>query len=108
MKPRQEYDLRPMPYYPDPSKSTHILGPKPGGNPFDTSLVVSNWWRTGISLRALCTCGAERQVPTVSIIALLGDGHHFDEARDLPRVANALRCGTCGEKGRATVRLVRG
>jgi hypothetical protein len=71
---------------------------------------IGDWWRYGISLRALCLdCGAERQIPPARILTFFGgDEHRFNLDRDGPRLANALVCGSCKAKGRATVRLVKG
>jgi hypothetical protein len=84
-----------------------ILGPRPQEwGPAPISITVGDWWQYGTHLRATCSCGADREIPASSVIKLLGAGHHFNEAVDLPRITRALVCGSCGKKGSAIVRLV--
>jgi hypothetical protein len=67
---------------------------------------MGDWWSKGYTIRALCQCGAERQVPSASILKLFGQEHHWKEGFDNERMAKALVCGTCKRKGLATVRVV--
>ncbi len=69
---------------------------------------MGDWWSRGYSLRALCPCGAERPVPAAAVLKLFGEEHHFQEPADNARIAKALVCGSCGKKGLASVRVVRG
>lgn len=67
---------------------------------------MGDWWSKGIHLRALCSCGAERQVPSAAVLKLFGQEHSWREGFDNERIAKLLVCGTCKQKGRASVRVV--
>ncbi len=84
-----------------------IPGPKPDGFRIDERLKVGQWYASGYRIRALCKCGAEREVPTGSIVRLFGANHYFEEAHDMPRLVKALVCGSCKERGKATAVLVK-
>jgi hypothetical protein len=86
-----------------------MLGPAHGHHFPEKTLLrtrMGDWWKYEVAFRAKCTCGAERDVPMGSILKMFGQEHQFDEPRDIPRLARALVCGSCGRKGQATVRLV--
>ena len=69
---------------------------------------LGDWWSHNITLRALCPCGAERPIPMAPVLKMLSQEHHWHEGRDEPRIAKVLVCGTCGQKGRASVMVVWG
>jgi hypothetical protein len=85
-----------------------VLGPASGlpelpkGRP-----CLGDWSVKGVSMYAKCECGAERIVPTYSLIQKLGAGKTIRD-QDLPDIAKRLRCGTCKAKGKVSVRVVVG
>ncbi len=88
-----------------------MLGPashRPNRTASISEIRSGDWWERGITFRALCPCGVERPVPQHAILKMFGQEHHYNEARDIPRIAKALECSTCGRKGQASVRMVMG
>jgi hypothetical protein len=75
----------------------------------DLALIrLGDWWHYSITLRALCPCGAERPIPMASVLKMFGPEQRWHEGHDNQRLAKALVCGTCGQKGRASVMVVWG
>jgi hypothetical protein len=70
---------------------------------------MGDWHFHSIGLRAKCAnCGADREVSTIFVLNHFGPEHRFNEARDIPRITKHLTCGTCGAKGTASVKVVKG
>ncbi len=74
----------PMSGLPEPQKPRPTLG---------------DWFIRGIQMHAKCTCGAERIVPTYTLIEKLGAGKTIKD-EDLPELAKRMRCETCRIEGR--------
>lgn len=71
------------------------------------SIRLADWWRTGITMRALCSCGAERQVPIHGLLKVYKDDGRIAEGM-LPSIAEKVRCLSCGKRGSVSLRIVRG
>jgi hypothetical protein len=85
---------------------TSILGPAHSLPRHELPPTIGEWWRHGITLRTKCQCGADREVPTSTLITELGAGMSISEA-DLPELAKRMKCLSCKERGKVTLRLVR-
>lgn len=57
-------------------------------------------------MRALCSCGAERVVPTYTLIQKLGPGKMLT-GKDLPDLAKRMLCGSCKKRGNVSLKIVR-
>lgn len=65
---------------------------------------LGDWYIWGLSLRALCSCGAERVVP--NLVTILGPEYRLTE-QYFPILSKRLTCLSCGKRG-PSLRIERG
>ena len=86
--------------------SDPILGPASGLPELPKfRAALGDWSVKGISMYAKCQCGADRIVPTYTLIQKLGAGKIIRD-EDLPAISKLLVCETCKRTGLASVRVV--